>query len=242
MSYKIKGILSFPTLFEPKVAKGSDTARYSLVLLLPGDDPQVKTIQAAVDAAKRDTFPNGFPTKGDVCFDTYDNKFGNKDYYDPRFASYYAFTCTAKEDDKPTVVDSFLNPITDRSEVFSGSIVWINAGISGYIKGMGGIGGWLNGVMATGEECEFGRLDNKPSVEQMFAGVSPNAPAAAAPEALPVATTPPPPVPAAPPAPATGLSMTDKAAGAPYQSFIEQGWTDEMLIAQGYAVPAAPTF
>jgi hypothetical protein len=28
--------------------------------------------------------------------------------------------------------------------------------------------------------------------------------------------------------------MTAKAAGAPYESFIAQGWTDQMLVAQGY--------
>ncbi len=47
----------------------------------------------------------------------------------------------------------------------------------------------------------------------------------------------PPPPPAAPPVPAApvALVMTEKAAGATYESFIEQNWTDEMMIEQGYA-------
>jgi len=41
--------------------------------------------------------------------------------------------------------------------------------------------------------------------------------------------------------------MTEKAAGASYEQFIAQGWTDEQLIAQGYmqapgGVTPAPAF
>lgn len=43
---------------------------------------------------------------------------------------------------------------------------------------------------------------------------------------------PPPPAPAAPPT--AGPVMTAKAAGAPYESFIQQGWTDEQLRQHGY--------
>lgn len=64
-----------------------------------------------------------------------------------------------------------------------------------------------------------------PSNDAFAAGAGAPAPAPA-PEAAA-----PPPAPA--PAP-SGPRMTAKAAGVPYESFIAKGWTDEMLIAQGY--------
>jgi hypothetical protein len=49
----LKGILSFPTLFQPKPvrdAQGNPTgvAKYSATLLLPPNDPQLPALQAEV--------------------------------------------------------------------------------------------------------------------------------------------------------------------------------------------------
>ena len=166
----IKGIISFPTLFTPKVAKGATDPKYSCTVLLPPNDPQIAALQAEVDAAKLNTFPSGY-TGQDECFAPYDVKYAGKDYYDPRFSGWYLFSCSAKQDDRPSVVDTNYTPIIDPGAVYSGMVAYVNANISGYVKGKGGIGGWLNGVMLTAEEPPMGRLDNKPSVEQMFAGV-----------------------------------------------------------------------
>lgn len=223
MSMQIKGILSFPTLFTPKVAQGATEAKYSCAVLIPPTDPQVAVIQQAVETAKADTFPSGY-TGADECFQPYDTKYAGKEYYDPRFSGWYVFSCTAKADDKPQVVNGNLEPIMDPAAVYPGAMAWVNAGISGYVKGRGGIGGWLNGVMLTGEEGPMGRLDNKPTVEQMFSGVATGAPA---------------PAPAAPPA-APQLIMTAAANGATYEQYKALGWTDEQMIAQGVA--QKPTF
>lgn len=251
----IKGILSFPTLFQPKPVKdaqGNPTgdAKFSATLLLPPTDPQLAALQAEVEQAKANTFPSGFPAKGDLCLVPYDTKYAGKDYYDPRFTGWYVFSCTAKADDKPAVVDMQHQPIVDSSVVCSGAVVWLNAGISGYTKGTGGVGGWLNGIMATGELSEYGRLDGKPSVDQMFAGVgdapaaAPQAPVTPAPQA-PVAATPPPTAPAAPTPPvppaappaAPQYQMTAAANGATREQMHAAGWTDETLIAHGMMLP-----
>lgn len=174
---KIKGILSFPTLFKAKVAQGANEAKYSCSILIHKEDPQIETLKKTVEEIKANTFPSGFPKKGNVCFDAYKDKYGDKDYYDPKFEDYYIFSCTAKENDKPIVVDSSLQPILDPAEVYPGQVAYVNAGISGYTKGTGGVGGWLNGVMVTDEEPPFGRLDGKPTVDQMFAGVAEKKPA-----------------------------------------------------------------
>lgn len=244
----IKGILSFPTLFQPKPvrdAQGNPTgdAKFSATILLGPNDPQLAAIQQEVEQAKANTFPSGFPAKADVCLVPYDAKYAGKDYYDPRFTGYWVFSCTAKSDDKPAVVDMARQPIVDAGQVCSGSIVYLNAGISGYTKGTGGVGGWLNGVMATGELCEFGRLDGKPSVDQMFANVdvgdattTPSA-TSAAPQA-PAAPTPPgaPVPPSAPPA-APQFQMTPAANGTTREAYHAAGWSDEQLIANDLMLP-----
>ena len=258
----IKGILSFPQVFTPKLAKGATEPKYGVTVLLPPTDPQVPALQAEVEAAKLNGFPSGY-TGQDECFGAYDMKYAGKEYYDPRFTGWWVFSCSAKADDKPAVVDAAHQPIIDPGAVYSGMVGYVNAGISAYTKGKGGVGGWLNGVLITAEEPPMGRLDGKPTVEQMFAGVTPGAaapqqphiaangtpvtgaaPQAPAPQA-PAAMAPPQPLapPAAPqqPAPPAALVMTAAANGVTYEAYMATpGWTDEMLIQQGLAI--APSF
>lgn len=214
----IKGILSFSSIFTATIAKGSSEPKFTAMVIMPSNDPQVPALLAEVNAAKLNTYPSGLPANSNICFDLYEKKVTpDKDYHDPRLVGWYAFTCSAKADDKPAIVDMAHVPIIDPSQVFSGMNVFVSAGISGYVKGTGGIGGWLNGVMSTGELGQLGRLDGKPSIEQMFAAAG-NAAAPA-------------------PAPASELLMTAAANGVTYQQYMATpGWTDEMLIAQGLAI------
>ena len=229
----IKGILSFPSLFQAKVAKGATEAKFSCSVLLPPTNPQVATLQAEVEAAKANSFPSGY-NGADECFQPYDTKYAGKDYYDPRFSGWYVFSCSAKENDRPAVVDMNRMPIVDPAKVYSGMIAYVSAGISGYTKGRGGIGGWLNGVLVTDEEPTMGRLDGKPSVDQMFASVPGGDGSASAP--TPAAPQPPvPPTPPAPAAPAT-LTMTAAANGMTYQQYVDAGWSDDQMIQAGVAI------
>jgi hypothetical protein len=77
----------------------------------------------------------------------------------------------------------------------------------------------------------FASQQGQPAPGYPAGGVQP-APNFLQPSGAPVA----PGVPTVPPAPPAGPQMTAKAAGAPYLAFIAQGWTDEMLRAQGYMV------
>ena len=218
----VKGILSFPTLFTPKPPKGATVPRFDCVILIGPDDPQVAQIQALVEQAKANTFPSGFPRTSDVCFMPYDDKYGGRDYYDARFAGWWVLSATAKQDARPAVVDENRQPVIDPSRVYSGMVAYVSLGIAGYTAGTGGVGGFLNGVMITDEEPPMGRLDNKPTVDQMFANVSTgSAPA---------------PTPAPPPAPVPQKVMTEKAGGVSYEAFIAQGWSDEQLVANGYMI------
>lgn len=245
----VKGILSFPALFTPKIAKGATEAKFSGALLLPPNDPQIASLNAEVETAAANTFPSGFPRNADKCLMPYDEKYQGKEYYDPRFSGWYVLSFTAKSEDRPHVVNMDYTPVTDPGSAYPGLMVWVSLGISGYTKGTGGVGGWLNGVMLTGEEGPMGRLDNKPSVEQMFAGVTggvpaPQAPAApaaaAAPQApaAPAAPTPPaPPAPPAAPPAAPQYQMTQAAGGYTRDQLLAQGWTDATLVEHGMMLP-----
>ena len=208
----VKGILNFPNLFTAKTAKGATEPKFSCGVLLPANDPQIPAIQAEVDQAKLNTFPTGY-TGSDECFGLYEVKIPvSKDYHDPRFVGWYLLTANAKADDRPAVVDMNRQPIIDPASVFGGMVGYISMAISGYTKGKGGVGGWLNGIMVTDEEPPVGRLDGKPSVDQMFANVNG----------------------AAPPAPAQ-LIMTAAANGMTYQQYLDAGWNDQQMIDGGVA-------
>jgi len=250
----IKGIIWFPAVFTAKKAVGADEAKFSITVLIPPNDPQITTLTAEVNAAKANSFPSGY-NGADECFAPYDTKYAGKDYYDPRFTGWYVFSCSAKADDRPSVVDMARMPIVDPGKLVSGMVAYVSAGISGYTKGRGGIGGWLNGVLLTDEEPPMGRLDNKPSVDQMFASVpggnaiTPPVPHIAAngatitpppnlQQAAPAAPTPPvPPAPVAPAAAPVALQMTAAANGVTLEAYLATpGWTEQMLIDQGLAI------
>jgi hypothetical protein len=248
----IKGIISFPSIFTPKLAKGATDPKYSCALLLQPNDPQVAVIQAEVNRAKADTFPNGY-NGADECFQPYDTKYAGKEYYDARFSGWWVLSGSSRADDKPAIVDAGHQPIIDPGAVRSGDVVYAHINIGGYTKGRGGIGGFLNGVMLTGEEPPMGYLDGKPSVESMFANIgaapAPAAPAAPAP-AAPAAPAPAAPAPVAPAAPApvappvppapnapVPLQMTAAANGVTLEQYLATpGWTEELLIEQGLAI------
>jgi len=89
-------------------------------------------------------------------------------------------------------------------------------------------------VMLTGNEGALGRLDNRPTAEQMFGdvGAPPAAPAPQAPPAAPAPQAPP-----AAPAPQAPdqLIMTAAANGMTYQQYKDAGWSDEQMISGGVA-------
>ena len=236
MSHLFKGVVSFPKVFTAAPAKGSDTPKFGITILFPPTDSQVAQIQALQDEASRNGAPSGLSPGAGLCFQPYDTKYQGKDYYDPKFSGWFALSATAVETDKPAVVDMNRNPVIDPSKVYAGCVAYVSLGISYYAKGKTGVGGWLNGVMVTDELPPMGRLDNKPTVDQMFATAG--AGGATPPAATPPAVAPPPaPSPAAPPAaPAPVRQMTALAAGATYDQFIAQGWDDAGLIQSGYMV------
>jgi len=243
---QIYGIASFTkAVFTAQVSKAGGEPKFRIGVLIPPTDPQVAAINAEFNRAVADSYPNGMPRNVDVCWGQYDDFFLGKEYYDPRFKGWYYFKCSSPADQKPPVV-SFpsLQPVTDPSKVYGGAMVWLNAGISGYTKGSGGIGGWFNGLAVTDDAPTMGRLDNRPSVEQMFGNlptshqthlaagqphVAANGSVITAPNMVAA-----PPAPPAPPVPAKPVLLM-KPGEASYEDYINAGWTDELLISHGKA-------
>lgn len=218
----IYGIVSFPKIFVAKPPKGSKIPNYGLSILLPADDPQVADIQAAVAEAKSN---DGNYSGNRENFGLYDDKCKDDKSYMPQFSGWYIFTCTAKEEDKPVVVNMNHDVIIDPGAVPSGTMVWVDAAITVYHGGTGGVGGWLNGVMVTEDEMTMGRLDGRPSASQMFAGVGDK----------PTASAPKKPAPPKKPAKKAERVMTGKD-GYSYQDLKDAEWSDEQMIDGGYLV------
>jgi len=247
----IKGILSFNDLFVPKRINNNpgSAAKFQAVILLPPGDPQIQQIEQEYQLALAEGFGGILPHGAKSCWTLYEDRYRGKDYYDPKFNGCMVLSTTAAEDQPPHVVGADRQPITNKgaTELQAGHYVWINFSMSKYEQGGGtGIGGWLNGIMTTGELGPFGSLSNKPSAEAMFAGVaggpgpvggssapaSPAAPAGPGP-AAPAAPS----APAAPAAPA-GPVMTDKAEFT-YEQYITAGWNDQQLITNGLMMPVS---
>ena len=177
MQFKVKGILSFPTLFTPKQYKNKGEYRYSCTVLLSKQDPQYAAIYQLQQEIMSDTYPSGFPADGRVfihdCAESQPNNPELRDYVEIRFG--------ASEQFKPDVVDSNLQPIVNPGEVFSGELVWVSGNTYGYD---GGVTAGLNGVMALGEVGPLGRLDGRPSAQSLFGDLATGSPPAPAPSTI----------------------------------------------------------
>lgn len=236
MRITIKGILSFPHLFTARAVDANSDPKFSVNVLVPKNDPQVAQIQQALETEKANGFPSGFPPNGKVFLKDLAVEQPNK----PELANYYEIRSSSPADSRPHVVDGNYNKIVDPGDVYPGCVAYVNINTFSYNKPMSkGIAAGLNGVMLTGEEGALGRLDSRPSVEEMFQGVAAGAPTA--PPTQPAATAPaapPPAPPAAPPAApaAPQFVMTEKAAGFTREQYHAQGWTDEALLDAGMMI------
>jgi len=258
-------VASFPQLFTATKVPGSDRARYGVQILISPDHPQLNEIWNEVENVKGAGFPSGLPNGATCCFGLYEEQVNrNKDYYDPRFNGWYMLSAySPAEKPRPAVVaedaNGGLSAVMDPAKPFSGELMHFHFNIYSFTEGRGGVACGLNGVCLTGLEGPMGRLDNRPTAEQMFGkpvtGGSPTANLGTSqrngpPSRGPGPQTSPagnsaagpggPPRRAAPPPPAV-KKMTPKAdaAGFTYDSLKQAQWTDQDMIAEGYLV--APT-
>jgi len=221
--FKVKGILSYPHLFQPRAITPGDDPKFSTSVLIRKDDPQLAAVTQVIEAEKANGFPSGFPSNGKCCLKDAAIAFPDK----PNLHGYMVISGNSKQDQKPIVVDANRQPVVDPSDVYPGAVALVVFNSFAYNHPTSkGVSAGLNGVMLTGEEGELGRLDGRPTADMMFGDV----PVTATPTSAPI------PPPAAPAAPAA-LIMTEKANGVTYEQYMAtQGWSDELLIEQGLAI------
>lgn len=238
--YKV--IARYCHIAKPGSAKGSDKLSWSIQGLIHKRDPQLPTLVAEIEAAKKNGFPSGFPAKGDTCLlDCAVEYPGSAALQDYMILKAKTSVDTGR---KPHFVDINAQPLIDPmcDSNITGHYVYIDVGIATYNQASQGVKAYLNGVMDTGEmgPIALEHLSSVPSAHAMFSGVMsapPSPPMVSpvgmmAPPAAPAPMAPPPAPPAAP-----VRTMTPKAAGATYESFISNGWNDAMLIEHGYMMP-----
>lgn len=224
MSNVVKGVLSFPQLFEPRAAVQGSEPRFSVQVFLRPDDPQIAQVKQQIEKAAANTWPSGSPPNIRYPLQAYDEKYGHKDYYDPKLSGWWVLTCNAKQNDPPAVVNEQRQSVIDRGDVYPGCVAHVAYNVSAYNNAQQGVGAFLNGVMVTKEDPPLGRLDGKASVEQMFSQTTAAAPPPAAP-------------------PSSGPKVTAKAEFT-YEKYRGAGWTDTQLLEHGLIEPpaAAPSF
>jgi hypothetical protein len=260
---KVKGILSYPHLFTARKVNATSDPKFSVNVLLRKDDPQVAVLQAAIQEAKLNGFPSGFPATGKTCLidlAAMPTPNGPVPHADARLHNYFELRTSSKEESRPHVVMlPEIQPITDPALVFPGCVGWVDFSVFSYsLDTSKGIAAGLNGVaICPGEESELGRLDNKQDAATMFgdlaAGGAPQAPMQQAAPPMQQAAPPmqqaaPPMQQAAPPMQQAAPPMQTSAcplvmsptAPYTYDALKASGWTDQAIVDAGYATYPAP--
>lgn len=172
---------SYPHLFKPHAAKPGDKLKYALTMLyskdeslagLASDGVTPRTIQEVIRNAKIAEFgPDKANWPSDLespVTDGDDPKFADKEGY----KGHWVIKASTGEDQRPSVVDRNMVPITDPAEVYPGcyarayiyAYVWFYPNRKQPMKK--GIGFILDHVQKLGEGKSFG---GKKPIEQVFA-------------------------------------------------------------------------
>lgn len=140
--------LCWPQLFEPVTAPNDDQLKYRVMILVPKSDEETmrKLREAEQQAAEDDKakFPGGrVPKKlSSIIHDGDGENEKTGELYTERYperAGHWFMSVNAREAYPPKVVDQKLNPILDRSEIYSGVYARVSLSSYGYNQN-GGVG------------------------------------------------------------------------------------------------------
>lgn len=142
--------LSFVNLFEPKEPINGGTPKYSTTILIPKSDTATKerldsAIKAAAELAKDSKWGGTIPPQYRTPIHDGDGgRPSDGEPYGDECKGHWVITASAGQDFRPQVVDQALNPILDKSEVYSGCYARVNlnfyaygGGSTGFAKGVG---------------------------------------------------------------------------------------------------------
>ena len=167
MSIKVvtgKVRFSFVHVFEPDVPQdGNESeARYSVTLLISKSDTATLGKIKAAMAEAREIFvqrngASSLPAKPNHTLKDGDGTKDNGDEYGPECKGCYVIRVKSKQ--KPVIVDSFLNEITDPAEVYSGCYGRASIKFFGYnTKGSKGISATLLSIQKLHDGEPFGTV------------------------------------------------------------------------------------
>jgi len=162
--------MSYVNVFEM-----NDKGKYSVCLLIPkGDKDTLAKVKAAIESVKAE--PKAATTWGSKWLASFKSPLRDGDTErdlekNPEYKGHYFINCNSGQ--KPDVVDAALNPILDKSEMYSGCFGRASVNFYPFSKdGNKGIAAGLNNVqkLADGERLGGGSraADDFTAVEEDF--------------------------------------------------------------------------
>lgn len=163
---------SFCNIFEPKASPNGGDPKYSVTLLIPKSDTvTVGKIKEAM-AEARENFvkkngANSLPVKPNHTLHDGDGVRDSGDPYGPECKGCYVITVSSKQ--KPVIVDSFRNEITDPGEVYSGCYGRASINFYGYSQsGKKGISAGLLSIQKLHDGEPFGTVGSADDFDDGF--------------------------------------------------------------------------
>lgn len=162
--------LSYCYLFEARKDEDGNPDKYGVTILIPKTDKAtIKKIKDAIEAAKvvgkGKTWGGKIPPNLKVTLHDGDEEKDTDEQ--PEFKGHFYMSCSSKE--RPGLVDRALNPITDRSDLYSGCYARVAISAFPYSNsGNKGVTFFLNHVqkMRDGEH-----LDGRSKPEDVFSAL-----------------------------------------------------------------------
>ena len=155
---------SFPQLFEASGFEGQDP-KFSVTMLFDKAE-DLSALKAACDAAVEKKWGSDRPANIQMPMKDGDGKLDKDGKQRPEYAGRKFAIAKAKMSDQPKVVDTELNPILDKTQVYGGCKM--RAAVSAYaweFAGKKGVSLYLGNVQLTGPGEAFGTTS---SVESDF--------------------------------------------------------------------------
>ena len=157
--------LSFAHLFEPRAAEEGGPLKYGTAILISKKDKYtLDRYESALEAAKelyKEKFGKGkLPIASKFKTPLRDGDEEKPD--DPAYAGHFFMNCNS--DNKPGMVDLDLNPILDKTQLYSGCYVRVSFNLFPYSGKANGIAAGLNSVQFIADGDPFGNV-SRPEVD-----------------------------------------------------------------------------
>jgi len=155
--------ISYPHLFQAKQINNQGDPKFSAAFIIKADNPGLKLLVEKAKTLVAEKYPGGTPhnfkqlplAKGE------DKYPGNADYV----GTYVLNTSKGAAQGRPSVVDQHMQEVIDPGKVYPGMVVNVAISVYTYANVSKGV---TTGLEAVQLVRDGDRLDNKPSVDELF--------------------------------------------------------------------------